>query len=694
MKLFFLAAVLGVFPSLAADQILLRYLDIGDGGLGLALASDPSGNLFAVTEVTDASGVPHTRVIKTDPNGTQLASFDFGSMFQIAATTDARGNLLLAGSAEQQGFPLSSPSSGPVTGLAAFVLKLDSQLHGIVFSKLLPAPSQAFAIALDTSGNIFVGGGTSAQDFPITPGAFQSTPPPAPTDFGSTAYAFLTELSADGSTILYSTFFGGNGVNCYGGSSCIGAFAGTSITAIALDASGAVVVAGPTTTSDLPVTPGALAGSCGCSNTAGAGFVAKFSPKGSPQLIWSTFLNASVEVAAPEFMTINAIALDSTGNVIVGGETPVAFPTTPGVVQPALPNSVGFNAGFAAKVNNSGTSLIWSTYFGSYYGAGVSGLALDPQGNVVITGYSDPSLLPGLSSQPSTFGSYTARLSPDAATLLDLFVGPNLASGRALALGAAGTFVTVGQSGSLWIESSSSGGSLLEVGNAASGPVSGLVAPSELISLYGVGIGPAAPLGGQVKSGAFTTSLGGYHVLFDGNAAPLLYAGPSQINAIVPSGVALEDSTHIQIVSPSGTIDGPTLYVRPTEPSVFESGTYSDDLEVLAAALNQDGTPNSAQNPAVPGSIVTIFATGTGASLWPDGMIVPIGSYQMPLRLPISIVGGDMSLEVLYAGDAPGLVAGVMQINFRLPAVLPPKLYGLQLEAGSALANGFIIAVP
>jgi uncharacterized protein (TIGR03437 family) len=74
---------------------------------------------------------------------------------------------------------------------------------------------------------------------------------------------------------------------------------------------------------------------------------------------------------------------------------------------------------------------------------------------------------------------------------------------------------------------------------------------------------------------------------------------------------------------------------------------------------------------------------------------VPIANSQLPPRLLISVLGQNgESLEVVYAGDAPGLVAGVMQINFRLPTVLPPKLFNLQLEAGSALANGFTLAVP
>jgi len=66
-----------------------------------------------------------------------------------------------------------------------------------------------------------------------------------------------------------------------------------------------------------------------------------------------------------------------------------------------------------------------------------------------------------------------------------------------------------------------------------------------------------------VENGAFTSSLGGYQVLFDRIAAPLLYAGPAQVNTIVPQEVSGQDFTHLQIATPSGMIDGPLLALRP-----------------------------------------------------------------------------------------------------------------------------------
>jgi len=190
-----------------------------------------------------------------------------------------------------------------------------------------------------------------------------------------------------------------------------------------------------------------------------------------------------------------------------------------------------------------------------------------------------------------------------------------------------------------------------------------------------------------------STSLGGVQVLFDGIAAPLLYAGPTQINAIVPFAVYGRESTVVQIVTPGGDINGLTFLVKLSQPGVFcHPGTQ------YAAALNQDGSLNSASNGAAPGSIVSIWATGAGLSApgpQPDGQIIPspIGALLTP-QLPVAVLAGATygsglgldSLEVLFAGDANGMVQGVIQVNFRLPAN-----GDLRLQVGGAVSEPFNI---
>jgi uncharacterized protein (TIGR03437 family) len=282
--------------------------------------------------------------------------------------------------------------------------------------------------------------------------------------------------------------------------------------------------------------------------------------------------------------------------------------------------------------------------------------------------------------------TYVARVTSDGASLTDFYPGPYGLVGWDLAIASTGGFAAIGRSGALWIETTAAGPSLLAVANSAGSGSLSTVAPYELVSLYGVGLGPQTPLNGQVVNGAFTSSLGGCQVLFDGVAAPLLYAGSGQINAVVPARVVPGSSTHIQIVTPAGTVDGPIPSVASSVPGIF-----LDSKTGMAAALNQDGSINSASNPAKGGSIVSVFATG-GANYFSDGALVPLAIYDA--HVPVLAVSGLLSLEVEFAGDAPGLVAGVMQINFRVPDSQPlGTTFSFSLEIGGVSTSTSLIAV-
>jgi uncharacterized protein (TIGR03437 family) len=665
-----LLAGIGLCPALAGNQVLLRILNPSDG-TPQAMAADGSGHLFVVSSVLVA-GQQQTRAIKLDLSGTRLASLDIGQMaFPHAAATDAQGNLIL---------------TGEDSSYQGRVLKIDGQLHAIVFST--PLPASIYAVAVDASGNIFATGSTSSPTFPVTAGAYQTRPPVQdPFLRGAAVYSFLTEISADGSKLLYSTYFGDDAVSCIGGSSCVGAYGSTVGTAIALDSSGGVVIAGYTNATNLPTTPGALGTYCACQyRWRNAGFIARFQPGAAQQLQSSTFLNTSQQSAS---VNVNALALDAAGNAIVGGGGPSGLPTTPGTVEPtpvAVPGA-GDGGGFLIKLNRSATAVVWGTYFGSSTFSSVKAVYVDGQGRVLFTGsrVTPPvSALPPLSSFVS---SYVARLTSDGAALADIYQGPYGLVGQGLTITSTGGFAAMGSSGGLWIEGAAPGPSLLAVANSAGGGSLFTVSPYELISLYGMGIGPLASLNGQVANGAYTTSLGGYQVLFDGVAAPLLYAGAGQFNAVVPPRVGGRASTKIQIVTPLGTIDGPTMFVADFVPAVFLNGQTG-----LAAALNQDGSPNSPSQPAKPGSIVSVFATGGGSGYYSDGALVPIGIYWA--NVPVFAVSGLLSLEVEFAGAAPGLVAGVMQINFRVPdSAGPGATFPFNFEIGGVPTGTVQIAI-
>jgi uncharacterized protein (TIGR03437 family) len=497
--------------------------------------------------------------------------------------------------------------------------------------------------------------------------------------------------------------------NCNGGSSCIGEYGNTSGTAITLDTTGAIVIAGGTTASQLPITPGTLGQQCGCEEIrAGgyisSGFLAKFVP-GGKQLDWATYVPLTQLVPTPDYaISISSVAIDAQGNVVFGGNAPPGLPVS-AALQASYPSAnsyADYGAKFVSKVDPSASSFLFSTYVGEGVWESPAGaLALDAQGDIWFTGGSSPSLLPFPSSIPLLGSTYIAELSADGSSILTAITAPAGAAGQAIVIAPNGSPAVLGTAGSLLLDLPSQPASLVGIENSAGIQVLSNVAPNELLSLFGAGLGTANALGAQVVNGAVTTSLGGVQVLFNNVAGPLVYMGPNQINAIVPSGVFGQDTVSVQVVTPNGTLNGPTLSVVPSEPEVFQTGPPTPAWGA-AVALNQDGSLNSASNPAAGGSIVTVWATGGGLdSEFPAGDGIIATDLYTPL-LPVSVLStayayaaGLDSLEVLYAGSAPGTVRGVLQVNFRLPQILSGSDGQLtcQLQVGAAISSPFFVYV-
>ena len=171
-------------------------------------------------------------------------------------------------------------------------------------------------------------------------------------------------------------------------------------------------------------------------------------------------------------------------------------------------------------------------------------------------------------------------------------------------------------------------------------------------------------------------------MLFDGNPAPLLYAGPNQINAIIPYGVSGQGVTQMLVMSAGQLIVGVPLPVTPSAPAIF---TVDASGVGPGAILNRDSTVNSPSNPANRGSAVALFATGAGQTTPPgvDGQVA--GAILSHPSLPVSVQIGNLNAAVLYAGAAPGLVAGVLQVNCMIPGgVQPGDSIPVTLTVGTA----------
>jgi uncharacterized protein (TIGR03437 family) len=222
------------------------------------------------------------------------------------------------------------------------------------------------------------------------------------------------------------------------------------------------------------------------------------------------------------------------------------------------------------------------------------------------------------------------------------------------------------------------------VNNAASNQFLG-IAPGEIVTLKGSGLGPAQFASARASSdGSYPTQLNGTSVQFNGVAAPLLYASATQVAAVAPYGVT-GPSVQVTVTYQGQTSVPATIQVFAAAPGLFTAdGTGAGQ----AAAINQDGSINSASNPAPIGSIISLYATG-GGQTGPTGVDGQLSTSPLATQvLPVQVyIGQQLALstaQLQYAGPAPGEIAGLMQINVPLPP---------GLKTGSAVPVSIFVAL-
>jgi uncharacterized protein (TIGR03437 family) len=223
--------------------------------------------------------------------------------------------------------------------------------------------------------------------------------------------------------------------------------------------------------------------------------------------------------------------------------------------------------------------------------------------------------------------------------------------------------------------------------NAASfqgGPVS----PGELLAIFGLGIGPPTGVGLQLTSGGLvSTLLGGVQVLFDGIPAPLTFVRADQVNVVVPYGVAGKQQTQVTLQFQGRSSNTITLPVAATSAGVFALDASGRGQ---GAILNQDQTVNGPANPAEKGSIIAIYANGAGQTD-PPGVDGKPATPPLPKPLEkVTATIGGINAELLYAGAAPTLVAGVLQVNARIPAGVPSGNVPVVITVGNTTSQSTI----
>jgi uncharacterized protein (TIGR03437 family) len=228
--------------------------------------------------------------------------------------------------------------------------------------------------------------------------------------------------------------------------------------------------------------------------------------------------------------------------------------------------------------------------------------------------------------------------------------------------------------------------------NAAS-YAGGAVAPCEIITIFGTGIGPPSLATMELTpDGQYVTnSLADTRVLFDGIPAPLVYVSATQVSAVTPISLAGTETTQVQIEYMGEQSDPVTLPVVPAAPGIF---TLVPIGQGQGAILHwPDYSVNGPTNPAEKGSIIMVFATSGGLTEPPgeDGKLVAEAQF---LQLPVTATIGGVPATVSYAGAAPTLVTGVLQINIVIPdnapigdsVLLVINVGGVQSQPGVTLA--------
>ena len=200
--------------------------------------------------------------------------------------------------------------------------------------------------------------------------------------------------------------------------------------------------------------------------------------------------------------------------------------------------------------------------------------------------------------------------------------------------------------------------------NAASN-LSGPVSPGEVIVLYGSNLGPAKLTQYHVdSSGLVDCQLAGTTVQVNGACAPIIYTSSTQVAAIVPYSVS-GSTAQVTVTYQGQTTAAGSLPVAPSAPGLF---TLDSTGKGPAAAVNQDGTINSAATPAKSGDVILLYATGEGQTT-PSGADGKPAAVPLPQpNLPVTVTIGGQNVKPQYAGGAPGEVAGVMQINVQVPS--------------------------
>jgi uncharacterized protein (TIGR03437 family) len=418
--------------------------------------------------------------------------------------------------------------------------------------------------------------------------------------------------------------------------------------------------------------------------------------------------------ATSALFTPIGIAVDLAGNLYINDDSGRIRKVSNGVITTIAGNgtygfsgdngpatsaqlSVSSGRGGGLAVDSSGNVYVADSYnqrirvlipSGPTCSASVSPTTFSPPvsgGNLTITIQTTASCPWAIQSLPQWI-TYSGNAVGAGPAIVTLAVASNTGTARSVFISVAGTSIPVSQLGAI------PSLSLTAVTNAASN-LGGPIAPGEIVTLYGTGLGPVQLTSAHVGSdGLYDAQLAGTSVQFNGISAPMVYTSATQVAAIVPYEV-IGSSAQVTVTYQGQTSSAVTVAVAPSAPGIF---TLDSTGKGQAAVVNQNYSINGASTPAPIGSIISLYATGEGQTS-PPGVDGKPDSTPLPTpNLPVNVTIGGVTVNNLsYVGGAPGEVAGLMQINVQIPpGVTPGNAVPVVVRVGSASSQaGVTIAV-
>jgi len=635
--------------ALVIDPELVYAVQLGGTGDDRvkSIATDRLGNIY-IAGLTDSVDFPlknafqgqltghhEVFVTKLDPTGQNIVySTYIGGTVSDAATgiaVDPLGNAYVTGVTNSPDFP-TTPGVVNESPTGVFMLRLNPAGDRLGYSAIVAGSlSQSAGIAVDRVGGAYITG-TTEGDVPVTPGAYDTTPPPIdPTSTFpiNSADAFVLKLNGSGG-LSYATYAG----QTHEYSPPLSPLILPIANAIAVDGSGSAYIAGWSFIMKFNATGSGLVYSANVGRSDGdaanaiavdsqgnayaAGetvdahaFVSKFDATG--QVIFNTSSGFQSLLSGEGVDAAQGVAVNSAGNIFVAGYTSSrGFPQRSPVQEMFSPT--GTNSGFLAELDSS-AHLLFSTYVGDTRAFEVTGLALDPSGQPVFCGNT-------YLTAPVT--TWVARYDTSNVPALQLNALNNLATGLAT-------------------------------------PAS----PGEVVTISGAGYGTDVQL-------------------FFGDVAATLVPNSNALTAIVPYALADQNVALAHLESGGASSNTVQIPIAPASPAIF---TVNGAGTGEAIAFNQDGTPNSQAAPAQVGSVVTFYATGSGQTVPPgvDGVV----NRRTPASpaLPYSaFIGYTAAASAQFTvGPAPGFPADVLKVQATVP---PPVVTANGAAALWIVENG------